>query len=259
MKKIVLSEIIRTVLVLVVFCNLSIIALSQENAISTDERRKAEKAWEALIKTKGGREKLHSVRNMLTEFNGFAQLNVFPNRVWEFAGPFFGGVSASIYDGTKSTEIYANETGVTSTRSIDLSDWLVIDRVQFLLETKWDKPELLRVTQIKKDKKVFDVIQAVVGKLRMDFVYEPEEMLVLEVNFYDKNNVLWKKYEFSDYTEINGIKMPQTFGNKQSYRNLEKLKYAYTKIKFSFNVEYDPQLFERPLKATTPDAWKPKQ
>lgn len=130
------------------------------------------------------------------------------------------------------------------------------DRVPFLLETKWDRPEPVKVTQIKRGKKKLDVIQTIFDSERIDFIYDPEEMLVLQVDFYDEKLGMWKSYKFSEYTEINGIKMPAKWASRSLI--LRNDKFRFRPIKFALNVEYDPKLFERPLRATTPDAWKPQ-
>ena len=101
------------------------------------------------------------------------------------------------------------------------------------------------------------MIETIVEKQRMDFLFEPEDMLVTEVHFYIDGNLI-SNYVFRDYTTIDGIKMPQSFavgGERENFKPKEK---HYNPIKFKFNVEYDSQLFERPLVITNRDAWKPR-
>lgn len=230
-------------------------ALPQKSDLS--EKKEAEKAWESLIKTKGGREKLHSVNSMLYEFPvDLTRLWVLPNRLWEFSSFMFTG--AVISDGVKGVQYYAREDGVHNTEHDDLSLWYSTQVLPFLLETKWQKPELLRVKRVKDGKKTLEIIETMVGGRQMDFVYEIEEMLVSEVRFYDQKGRMWQVYAFSNYTTIDGIKMPQTYGQKSGYTEKAISKFAVLPIKFTFNVDYDPELFDRPLKATTSDAWKRK-
>ena len=267
MKKIVLIKKAKVILLLgLIFGLFNISALAQEKRTSAaDEKREAVKAWEALIKMKGGREKLHSISNMLLEFPKKTQpeisqdtrLFVFPNRYWRCAYHFYQDKSyASRFDG--NIQQYATENGITDIKHSNLSDWFVAEWTPFLLETKWDKPELLGVKRIKIGKKKFEVIEAKAGMKKIDFIYEPEEMLVLEVHFYDDEGIAWQKYKFADYTDVGGIKMPQKFQVGIDISKFEELK-TLIPIKFGFNVEYDPILFDRPLKATTPDAWKSKE
>lgn len=102
-----------------------------------------------------------------------------------------------------------------------------------------------------------DVLETIVGKRRMDFVFEPEELLVSEVRFYYEGSV-WRKFRLSDYTEINGIKMPKKIAEGVEYwDHFNGLKYPED-IKIMLNVDYDPELFTHPTKATTADAWRRK-
>ena len=244
-------------LLLLTFTRLCAYVAAQENK-SITVNLDARKAWDALIKTKGGREKLYSINNVLTETLNSTHLDIFPNSYWDFGYyPVVNTPGVRLWDGTKSLASYADPTGVTSTYNEPRKNWIAFNRVPFVLETKYNKPEPIRVTQMKQGTKRFEVIETLFDGERLDFIYEDEEMLVLEVKFYDEKLGWWKGYSFSDYTEVNGIKMPQTLGLK-SGANLEKVAYRNVPVKFFFNVDYDPELFTRPLKATTADAWKRK-
>jgi hypothetical protein len=244
---------------LLVFSGLCSVVSAQEKTPITVEKREAEKAWEALIRTKGGREKLHSVTNMLTELSNLTRLDIFPNSYWDFGYyPVVNTPGVRLWDGTKSQAVYAGPDGVTSTGNEPIKHWIAFHRIPFILETKYDKPEPIRITRIKQGGKTFEVLETLFDGERLDFIYEDEEMLVSEVKFYDKKLGWWKGYSFSNYTEINGIIMPQTWGVKNGL-DMEKAKYHNMRVTFSFNVAYDPELFTRPLKATTADAWKQKQ
>ena len=248
----------------VLLCLFGNIIYAQETTNSQSEKREAEKAWEALIKTKGGREKLHCTKNMLREMrlgnNGFSSvwLLVFPYYAWHFAFDFTGEPSVDTWNGKKSINQFVTGNHPISTeKRLDESESNAysLERIIYLLETKWDKPELLRVKRIKQGKKMFDVIEASVKNQRIDFIYEQEEMLVQEIDIYYKG-IVQTKYSFLDYIDVDGIKMPQKQGLKTSKYEANE-KFRYDPVRFSFNVEYDPQIFESP-KATTPDAWKPK-
>lgn len=258
MRRLIPSKIINLVALFFTLCFLNNAVLSQDKSGSANEKREAERAWEALIKTKGGREKLHSVTNMLTKLDDdITRLDIFPNKLWNFTYHLDGKPVVNIWDGTKSVGLYADKNGLVGTNPDDSKLTILFDRVPYLLETKWDKPEPQRVTRVKENKKNFDVIETIFYSMRIDFVFEPEEMLVREVKFYDQGK-LSQQYNLSNYTDIDGIKMPQSYAYGWSLDKFDALKHSVP-IKFTFNVEYDPQLFERPLKATTPDAWKPQK
>lgn len=131
---------------------------NQPNTSTPAEKREAEKAWEALIRTQGGREKLQSVTNMLWEFSTETRLEIFPNRYWEFGHLLDKSPKMDVYDGPKNVQYAAIENGIVAINHDDLTDDFEQSQAQFLLETKWYKPELLRVTRIKEGKKQFDVI-----------------------------------------------------------------------------------------------------
>ena len=70
-----------------VFClmaALSGMTLAQEAPPTSSEKHDAEKAWEALIKAKGGREKLHSVTNFLIDTEDFTQLDILQSWTWHY-------------------------------------------------------------------------------------------------------------------------------------------------------------------------------
>jgi hypothetical protein len=231
---------------------------SQKAAI--EEKREAEKAWEALIRAKGGRERLHSITNMLTEFLTETRLDIFPDKRWSFGNYLDGTPYVDRYDAAKPPGEFAtlgSPNGKNENVAYILSGVIRSNRIPFLLETKWNKPELVRVRRIKEKKQLLDVIETIVEGDRMDFVYEPEEMLVREVRFYGKSGLIIN-YVLSNYTTIDGIKMPQEFEVGDNINNF-KPKPPGVPIRFQFNVEYDPRLFERPLELTTREAWKPKK
>lgn len=224
--------------------------------MSSSERRQAQRAWDALVKQKGGRERLHSISNILSEFSNTTRLDVFPNSYWDFGFyPVTETPGLRIWDGNRSVATYVGPRGVTSTDNKPLEDWIALDRIPFILESKWNRPEPQRVTTLQQGRKQVEVVETFFEGKRMDFIYEPEDMLVLEVRFYDDCLHWWMAYSFSDYVDIDGIKMPQKWGLKQG-RNLEKQAFHIIPINFSFNVDYNPKIFQPPFKATTPDAWK---
>jgi len=136
-------------------------------------------------------------------------------------------------------------------------------RLAYLLETKWDKPELLGLTTRQHAKKSLDVIETRFAGVRTDFVYDPEDMLVTEVDEYDKDGVAGGAILLSDYASINGIQMPRTVfylvGWEPTNWKDPKHDPNYLKINFAFNVDYDPKIFTGPLRAGSKDDWKPKK
>ncbi|MEO6656280.1 MAG: hypothetical protein ABIO36_09385, partial [Pyrinomonadaceae bacterium] len=196
-------------LILLMFLTVS--TRSQANISTAAEKREAEKAWEALIRAKGGREKLYSVTNMVTQFGDVTRFQLFPCSRWEFGRWLDMRLFLEVYDDEKKLRVVAGANGPERVYSKDLVEDCWYDQIPFLLETKWRKPTPLRVTREKAGKNQMDVIETMNGKWQVDFVYEPEDMLVTEVRFLFEDGTPYQKYRFSDYVDINGIKMPSTF------------------------------------------------
>lgn len=229
------------------------VSVTSYSQTSRGDQSRAEKAWDALIKAKGGRERLHSVTNMVVERDDWTQLYVFPNLEWTAWGPFFGNRHSEVFYRDKSLLVKSTQDGELETRTNYPWDWNVRNQLMFILETKWDRPFPVTIERRKEGKETFDVIETQIGKLKVEFAYEPEVMLVRRVYFYE-NGLKTETWALDVYRLIDGVQMPtlvaMQFG-KQS-------KFKLSPITFRFNVEYNPQIFERPLKSTTVDAWKPK-
>lgn len=228
------------------------------------EKRDAEKVWENLIKAKGGRDKLHSVTNLLSNMSeSSTRLDIFPNLFWGLSHRADGSPIVSIADFGKNDEYSANERGIIDIKHGSFVSNGLLWRVAVLLETKWDKPEVLRVKRIGTGKKMFDVIETIVYGRRVDFIFDPEELLVSYVKFYDESEVFYAAFLFSDYTSIDGIQMPRTWKQSTVYGSDDSVwkdrKAKLRAIKFAFNVDFDPKLFKRPLRAGSKDDWKPKK
>src|ERR1041385_7915958 len=99
---------------LTVLTTLSVVSLAQGIMPATGEKREVEKAWAALIRAKGGSERLHSVTNMVTHFSALTRLHVFPERSWEFAPMLDLSPSLDVYNGPKKTWYLAGKYGVDS-------------------------------------------------------------------------------------------------------------------------------------------------
>jgi hypothetical protein len=244
---------------------------------TAEEKRQAEKAWEALVKAKGGREKLHSINNMLTksawyireELGPFTRLDVFPNVIWQFrynsADPSNRRPGLSLMDIPKGIHYMANRDGIFhSWRPEKPKQILSYYRLTFLLETKWDKPEPLRLIRVFRRGRGYDAIQTTYEGVRIDFLYDPEEMLVTEVDIVQPDGKFGTTV-LSDYTVIDGIKMPRTWGMRSEDFNFNNtpagaLESKLYGIEFAFNVDFNPNIFKGAyIRAGSPDDWKAKK
>lgn len=257
---------------LILILSLGLTALGQiENAEA--EKREAEKAWELLIKAKGGREKLHSVSNLLTrskwyaseKYGPFTRLDVFPNVTWDFRyssdDQSVWRPSLILFDIPKRFIYFANQKGIYHKWQPDtMNRHVAVNRLAFLLETKWDRPEPVRIMRAPSGRKALDVIKTRYGDVRIDFMFDPEDMLVVQVDVSDADGSRTTTVLTSDYVAINGIQMPRTWAVKAEDYNetpsgfLESKSYA---IDFEFNVDFNPDIFRgNYIRAGSADDWK---
>ena len=240
------------------------------------ERREAERTWEQMVKVKGGRERLHSITNMLLTLGDKPrdtriELYVYPSKSWSWtqAPPAPDVISVDMVNLEHGVYIVAANTGlynpvnVTDEHRRDIRQEMLERACAYLLETKWLQPVPLRVMRQRIGKENLDVVETRLRDAdsgldeRMDFVIEPESLLVRRVVVYYKGKPVFY-YCFDDYTIVDGIQMPRRTG-KTTYRFWnEQCRYPYA-LKAQFNVEYNKTIFERPPSvAAGPEAWKPK-
>lgn len=258
-------------------------AIAQEKIIdiqTSTEREKieAEQLWEKMIEVKGGREKLHSINNLMWSIGEKPEdtaiyLEVYPNKHWDW-------VRLKSFHNTMWVRMSNMENcewfiaGYTSFNSEKVSEEeCQLNRLKnlqeasiFLLETKWLQPKPIRVTRHKINREEFDVVETLIPANneglfeRMDFYIDPKSLLVQRVLEYYKGKPSGFNL-FKDYVSVDGIKMP-VYSASYLYRHWnEKIRLkSSTKMKWNFNVEYNEQIFEKPpsVKAGA-DAWKPTQ
>lgn len=229
------------------------------------DKRKAEQAWEAVIKAKGGREHLHSVQNLIIEWGKPATaiwLFAFPDKYWDWTNEGPGPKrwsSMSLYGEpgifywiteTQTTRAHVDPQGAQREMNVKIAT--------YVLEAKGVKPEPVRVSRVRDGKQVLDVIETRVNGERIDFAVEVEQMLVLKVMWYGQKvtrNEPLDTYLFSDYAPENGIQMPH---GEQMVDDGDKMRKRT--LYFRFNVDYDKDFFKQPPPLSAgPDAWKPKR
>jgi hypothetical protein len=184
------------------------------------------------------------------------ELLVFPNKYWFWddyrPNPF--GLRISMYDYDKNMSYVISDVEPNHPpKPIEnkrRNKALRNDQLSFLLETKWLKPTIVKASSGRIGLRPVDIIQTMVEGERVDFAFDKKTHLPVSVSFHDVVNV--KTYvnvqSFSDYTEVGGIKVPQTI----EYNNHSKYKAT-----FRFNVEYNEEIFVQPPSISGgPEAWK---
>ncbi len=235
-------------------------------------RHQAEELWEQAIAAKGGRERLHKVRNMLisshTEYRRglfglrrgrtrTEQLYVFPNKYWYWDDlrPGVLGLAVSMYNGDTEASwlTYPDDRRSPRKLSLDVTQEMsVLIRAQLfdLMETKWVRPKPIKVRTAQLGGKRVDVVQAVIDEYLVDFYLDRETHLPLKVTRFGESpmgpNTELSSALLSEYADVDGIQMPHKIEDiPQRYR---------------FNVDYDEALFEVPPTVEAgPEAWRPKK
>jgi hypothetical protein len=250
---------------------------SPEAAQAKKERIEAERLWEQMVKVKGGREKLHSISNMmLTKGNNpdgiQMEFYVFPNKYWEWSKDqglhnlmfvTMANLDQGLFLVAGHNGLATDLKNLSEKERADYRETYLIEACTFLLETRWLKPTPIRVTQEIVNKERLDVVETRFSTLEyyrgwgLDFYIDPETLVVRGVRDY---SIPWGRggyWAFDNYSAINGIQVPQTANRFLSMKDVKKLNCCIQT--YQFNVEYDEKLFERqPSAEAGPDAWKPK-
>ena len=243
------------------------------------ERDAAERLWEKIIEAKGGREKLHSVTNMLvTKGDSPDDLGVFfyvfPNKSWSWTkGP---PSPKTIWVGMTNLDyrvsLVADNQGLLTNNEVsrERHDNIIKENLReacsYLLDTRWCQPRPLRVTRLTIDDRKFDVVETRIEDKetgyvdRIDFAVEPESLLVSRVFDYGGNPDRTEPLGvicFDNYHLVDGIQMPQASYSRIFHKLTDKCYFHPLSVRT--NVEYDKQLFEKPPTVEAgSNAWKPK-
>ena len=240
------------------------------------ERREAERTWEQMVKVKGGRVRLHAVTNMLLIMgdkpnNIGIRLYDYPDKYWHWtkAPPSPEVAWVTMANLEHQVLLIASNAGLTHSERLTEERRQAIrwerlrEACAYLLEINWLQPTPLRVTRQRIGKKLMDVIETRLHDAetereeRMDFVVEPESLLVYRVIQYYEGKPL-SYYCFDDYTTVDGIQMPRRTGDIDYQFWNKECRYPYA-LKVQFNVDYDRRIFERPPSVEAgPEAWKLK-
>src|SRR5882672_1998538 len=148
------------------------------------ERELATKLWEEAIAAKGGRERLSAVNNLQISIREKVlyksgrvpyieeDLYVFPNKFWEWNDQreTIFGFSLRMYDQDRNIHLWYSDRGKGGSVGIP-KDYvggrsglitLYDAQLRYLMETKWVKPQPIRVEEGSVDGRSVDIVQAIV-------------------------------------------------------------------------------------------------
>lgn len=249
------------VYIALLFCFRGIVVAARGSEENSSQAR-ARLVWEQAVEAKGGRARLYAINNAVILKHGVLRFDwfrsnqtleeslfVFPNKLWSWNDmrPSVFGLTIESYD-YDSHKYFTwppliNPKEETLTKPPEGGS-LLYSLLPYLLETKWLQPLPVAATPGKIGFRKIEIVQTTVNDRRVDFAFDQKSHLPLRITYYGAG-----KYQnsntmihLSDYREVNGIKVPQ------------KLKYddgTVYKEDVQFNVEYDPDVFTKPL---SPDA-----
>lgn len=245
-------------------------------ACPTDEKslQKAQQVWEKAITAIGGRERVLDIKNLLyfDKKKTVVSLDVFPDKFWYWRKdrqPI--GTSVLTYDFSKNIayDIKDDKHPFSYPLTNQTKESILAGKVMSLLETKSVKPKLLGYESTKINNQEYDVICTEITypdnqkdqkqeTLSVDYIFDQgTHLLFRSVWNFDKSigGGYWA-IEYSNYTEVKGIKFASKIRSKHHY---ERDWTDFIEYTTEVDVDYRQDLFDKPpLIKDGPDGWKKK-
>lgn len=231
-----------------------------------DEPDSPREVWERVIAAKGGRARLEDVENVLSIQRSGRRvrsvfLHVFPFRYWEYsdARPTVFGIS--VRAGDQRGQWKDNTAGGSSgnkpiwhAHDSNLFRNLLGAQALLLLETRWHKPTFVKLEAGRIGKTDCHVLTVKFGAHVLTYYIDKRSYRVFRASVQSSEPLLFNadRWELLDYADVAGLQMPR----RVSYSSI--LGFKGTAIfDYQFNVEYAPDLFERPVYVEVgPEGWK---
>ena len=257
------------------------ISCGQTLSNSVENQKEAERIWEKAIQAKGGRENISKIDNFLQTYFSKGifirdrkydtyriNLYVIPYKFWEYYD-----AGKSVFGRIMTMENYENltrwvdspEDGDRSAKPITkFQNWKGYQNPQIgvLLEVKGLKLKLIgaRIDKIKllkseknnelQEKEVY-LVETMIDDRKVEIAFDKESFLPIQFSFYwmEKPQQEPVMFQLYDYIENTGLKVPKYIYFKDGH---------FDTLEYEFNVDYDPEIFERSPLQMIPDAWKKK-
>jgi len=239
--------------------------------LQNQTQAKAKALWERAIVAKGGRERLHSIYNLvvstetayLTRTGRRNQVRreylfVFPDKYWsyeDYGSDVFGTRMQMLNYETKMQYVGSPghpETILEPIKGLKRNKDINYLEIGLLLETKWQQPIAIKASTGLIGSKRVDVVETRINGRRVDFALDREMHLPIRISFYNaiNNKTYIDVQQFSDYVEVAGIRVPQ----RSKFEDGTEQKSV-----IQFNVEYNPAIFVKPpALGLGQKAWQPK-
>ena len=254
---------------------------AQNTSNKTSEKELAEQVWEKAIQAKGGHEKISKIDNFLETYVSKGiflgdkkydtyriRLHIIPYKYWDYydAGKSVFGRIMTMENYENLTEWFTQSGGknrlAEPITKFQNSKGYQNPQIALLLEVKGLKLKLLgarldKITLLRSEKnnklqeKEVYLVETMIDERKVEFAFDKESFLPIQFSFYWMENLQREPYmfQFYDYVENNGLKVPKhTYFNDGHFDTLE----------YEFNVDYDPEIFERSPLEMSPDAWRKK-
>ena len=223
--------------------------------------------WERMIEAKGGRDRLLDIDSVLRvqrysrnsdepfivelfllpdqSWHWFDEHSVFPMsvQVHDPKGIWYsdGGTGRVVWQPPFEPRI---DGGGIRLRQIEV-------QAIHLVETRWFQPELLGLETERIGRRLHDVLTVGSGATRFRYYVDRETALVRRVDAWSEalDRGAFDTWDLGDYVLVDGVMM----ASRTEKREFDLL-YEW---EFSFNVDYDTELFDRPPTVEDgPDGWK---
>ena len=221
--------------------------------VVADEIRDARAVWEEAIRAKGGRERLHAVRNFISSSNApfntrrrdvarheyIERLYLLPNRFWEYYDfrPGKMGDGGLALDTDQHRVLSPPGRGSAQRLYEDLVYRLRNGQIVYLMETAYVQPELVGAKRGRLNFTAVDIVETRVDSDHVEFFFDRRTHLPRRIVIRESRPVLPEAYLLSDYHIVDGIEMPMTerFGDDGPKATMT----------YGFNVEFDEAVFSR--------------
>lgn len=252
------------------------------------DKDRAVALWEEAIRAKGGRERLHSVQNLLisstkhvhiprgyfvkTTTTESERLYVMPEKAWiyELTPEFDVSLEATLINFEQDfctvtlAPARGGVPGLSFCTPTTPFEYLVQHPVIYLMETKWVRPVPLRVRVERQELRQVEVIETLIGKIRADLYLDRKTKLptkIITQRFYGDWRLVGPSsmttIELHNYKAIDGIQMPRRLTEIIELSHTIDRRLDIEDASYSFNVSYNPAIFHDPIpKNVKRDDWK---